>query len=106
MTKEIIFLLYLQFEKVYIYKPNTSRLANSERYIICKNFIPLKSIVLFELINILNIWNHIDKKNRIQKYINIKIYSILNIEKDSLLDHQYQKFVKIIDDITKKFEKN
>ena len=60
---------------------------------------------MFELINILNIWNHIDNKNRIQKYTNIKINSILNIEKDTFLDHKYQKFVNIIDDITKKFEK-
>ena len=27
------------YEKVYIYKPNTSRLANSEKYIVCKNYI-------------------------------------------------------------------
>ena len=38
LTQELIFLLYLFYNEVYIYKPFTSRLANSERYIICKGF--------------------------------------------------------------------
>ena len=33
---ELIYLMYRAFEKVCIHKPNTSRPANSERYIICK----------------------------------------------------------------------
>jgi len=35
---EIIYLLTMFYKKVYILKPNTSRYANSERYIICKDF--------------------------------------------------------------------
>lgn len=37
-TKEIIFLLSCLYEKVIISKPYTSRYANSEKYLICKNF--------------------------------------------------------------------
>ena len=37
-TVEIIFLLSNLYDYVYIYKPYTSRVANSEKYIICKNF--------------------------------------------------------------------
>jgi 23S rRNA U2552 (ribose-2'-O)-methylase RlmE/FtsJ len=37
-TVEIIFLLSNLYEYIYIYKPYTSRLANSEKYIICKNY--------------------------------------------------------------------
>ena len=37
-TCELIYLLSMFYEKVYIVKPNTSRYANSERYIVCKNF--------------------------------------------------------------------
>ncbi len=37
-TAEILYLLTCFYEKVYIVKPNTSRYANSEKYIVCKNF--------------------------------------------------------------------
>tara|TARA_B100000401_G_C52813234_1_gene725121 strand:+ start:1014 stop:2159 length:1146 start_codon:yes stop_codon:yes gene_type:complete len=39
LTAELIYILCSMYEKVYIYKPNTSRLANSEKYIVCKNYI-------------------------------------------------------------------
>ena len=34
----LIYLLFLCYKKVYIYKPKTSRPTNSEKYIICKYF--------------------------------------------------------------------
>ena len=37
-TLEILFLLCYFYKQVYIFKPYTSRVANSERYIICKHF--------------------------------------------------------------------
>ncbi|MDB4345580.1 SAM-dependent methyltransferase [bacterium] len=37
-TCELIYLLSMFYEKVYIVKPHTSRYANSERYIVCKHF--------------------------------------------------------------------
>lgn len=38
LSAEIIYILSSFYDKIYIYKPNTSRPANSEKYIICKNF--------------------------------------------------------------------
>lgn len=38
-TVDILYILSSFYEKVYITKPQTSRYANSEKYIICKNFI-------------------------------------------------------------------
>lgn len=35
---DILFILWCAYEKLHIYKPDTSRPANSERYIICKGF--------------------------------------------------------------------
>ena len=35
---ELVYLLSIFYEKTYVVKPNTSRYANSERYIVCKNF--------------------------------------------------------------------
>jgi 23S rRNA U2552 (ribose-2'-O)-methylase RlmE/FtsJ len=37
-TIEILYLLSYFYEKVHVYKPNTSREANSEKYVICNNF--------------------------------------------------------------------
>lgn len=37
-TVELLFLLSNLYENIYIYKPHTSRVANSEKYIICKYF--------------------------------------------------------------------
>ena len=37
-TIDIIYLLSCFYNEVYITKPNTSRLANSEKYIVCKKF--------------------------------------------------------------------
>ena len=42
-TVDIIALLSSMYEKVYITKPNTSRSANSEKYIVCKGFLPTSS---------------------------------------------------------------
>jgi len=36
---DILYILSSFYEKVYVIKPNTSRYANSEKYIVCKNFI-------------------------------------------------------------------
>ncbi len=38
-TIDLLAILSSFYEKVYIVKPNTSRYANSEKYIVCKNFI-------------------------------------------------------------------
>jgi hypothetical protein len=38
-SAELIYLLSTMYEKVYIVKPNTSRYANSERYLVCINFL-------------------------------------------------------------------
>ena len=37
-TIEIIYMLCNMYESVFLYKPHTSRTANSEKYIICKSF--------------------------------------------------------------------
>ena len=41
-TVDILYLLSTLYDSVYIMKPNTSRIANSERYIICKKFVKPK----------------------------------------------------------------
>jgi 23S rRNA U2552 (ribose-2'-O)-methylase RlmE/FtsJ len=42
-TIDIVALLSSMYERVYITKPNTSRTANSEKYVVCKGFLPASS---------------------------------------------------------------
>ena len=39
-TLDLIFLLSVLYENANVCKPNTSRTANSEKYIVCQNFLP------------------------------------------------------------------
>jgi 23S rRNA U2552 (ribose-2'-O)-methylase RlmE/FtsJ len=72
-TVEIIYLLSSLYESVYVVKPNTSRYANSEKYLVCKKFkynesekISKKFVAIF----------HVLSKMDLNKY---KIISILNV---------------------------
>lgn len=46
-TIDMLALLSSMYERVYITKPNTSRSANSEKYIVCKGFIHVSSYQFF-----------------------------------------------------------
>ena len=37
-TIQLLYLLYLSYDEIHIYKPTISRLSNSEKYIVCKGF--------------------------------------------------------------------
>ena len=49
-TIDILYILSSFYEKVYIIKPNTSRYANSEKYIVCKGFCYEKNDVFYPFI--------------------------------------------------------
>jgi 23S rRNA U2552 (ribose-2'-O)-methylase RlmE/FtsJ len=38
LSLDLLFLLYNLYDEMYLIKPNTSRLANSEKYVVCKGF--------------------------------------------------------------------
>ena len=70
-TIDMLYLLSCFYKEVYVTKPNTSRLANSEKYIVCKNFklentheVIIKLSSLFTIIN--------DNKP-IRRFLNIDI---------------------------------
>ena len=120
LTTEFIFLLYLFYDKVYIYKPYTSRLANSERYIICKGYKGISTLFLYELIQILDIWNEFDNKNKQNKetekedkfnfkrnceYKNIYIESILHLEQsDYFFKNKFMDFKNQLNIINETFQ--
>ena len=80
-TIQLLYLLFLSYDEIYIYKPTISRLSNSEKYIVCNGFKGFNK----EIINILS-----------KYYINT---DLLHIE---LSD----KFIKIIQEYNNIFVQN
>jgi len=62
-TLKYIYLLYLFYDEVYIYKPLTSRVANSEKYIICKNFQGVDDVTMTNLIDLYKKFDLYENKN-------------------------------------------
>jgi 23S rRNA U2552 (ribose-2'-O)-methylase RlmE/FtsJ len=50
-TVDLLYILAAFYEKVYIYKPNTSRFANSEKYVVCKGFLFYKKTPFFPFLH-------------------------------------------------------
>ncbi len=80
-TSDIIYLLSTLYKQVFILKPNTSRLANSEKYIICKFFKGDKSRIM----------NHIIREYPKMKTIT-HISSILNFELDYYYSNKIEEY--------------
>ena len=80
-TIQLIFILSSVYENVYICKPNTSRIANSEKYLICKNYKYNKNIINFFINNFENLFNS-----------NKNIYSLLNINIPYLFSSRLEEY--------------
>jgi 23S rRNA U2552 (ribose-2'-O)-methylase RlmE/FtsJ len=77
---QLLYLLNLCYDEVYIYKPKTSRPTNSEKYIICKNF-KIDEITRKNIISQLHILlNKIQKTS--SKYISFTLFD--NVPKSFL----------------------
>ena len=75
VTIDMLYMLSSIYNKVYICKPHTSRLANSEKYIVCKNFklddasnLVKRFSTLFPILNDQN-----GNEKTIQRFLNIEI---------------------------------
>lgn len=89
---ELLYLLTLCYEKVYISKLNTSRISSSEKYIICKNFM-LDEINIDILFNkLINAYDYINYNSNIIQLLNINIpyYFISKIEEINAIFGQQQ----------------
>jgi len=134
-TIEVIYLLCNLYESVFIFKPNTSRCANSEKYIICRNFknnnkkiitniienfdllinkvdviyslfnIELNQLFITKLQEINSIYGQQQLEN-IKNTINlIREFKILNIQ-HNLLNNNYNSFLKYLNIFNKNIEHN
>ena len=79
---EMIYILNSFYENVYVVKPNTSRYANSERYVVCKNFKRTSTSEFVKLfMNIISDMQsncYVDQilKNKVPYYFIVKIEEI------------------------------
>jgi len=108
LTVEMLYILYLCYDKITIYKPFTSRIANSEKYIICNGYIGIDNIFLDNLFNILNEWNK-NKLNTInQLFDELPILFIDTIKELNklIINNQIQSINNIINIIKNKHNLN
>ena len=108
----IIYLLSCFYDSVIISKPHTSRYANSEKYIICKNFkFNNTEEISIKFINILKVLETIDfNKSLITSIINIPMqaYYISHVKEINAIFGQQQidNILSTIKIITHKDRKN
>jgi 23S rRNA U2552 (ribose-2'-O)-methylase RlmE/FtsJ len=106
LSIDFLYLLQCKFEYMFIFKPKTSRLANSEKYIVCKGFRGINNTSeLDELFKVVTMFKIVDSQNNTQDNIlsqtGIGIthggtYTIIN----SLFGSIPEPFVKFINGIT------
>ena len=70
-TIDILYILSMLYGKVYICKPHTSRSANSEKYIVCKNFLLDDSTDIFKHLS--GLFPAINDNISIQRFLDIEI---------------------------------
>jgi hypothetical protein len=105
LTLDLLFLLQCCYRRIEIYKPYTSRVANSERYIICIDYKKMDSYYLDKLLSILIIWNALPDGliiDRIFKEIPIKFYNYIDKINWSIIKQQVDYINKTIEIINNK----
>ena len=88
-TLDLIYLLSSLYKQVYIVKPNASRFANSEKYLVCKHF---KGVSQNLISSIINQYHMLSKLNYISSIFdfNLDLYYINKIEEYNAIFGQQQ----------------
>ena len=74
-TIRILYIIYNLFESVHIFKPDTSRPANSEKYIVCLNYLDnISENKKKEFLEVIKEWYTLNENNKnSDKIINIDL---------------------------------
>lgn len=98
----LVFLMYRCFDEVSIFKPNTSRPANSERYLICKGKRPNTQRVLDYLFTVNTILQKRDKSKDVTHLVPLEIlktdnkfFDYLKVSNDEIGRRQIVGLLKI-----------
>ena len=107
ITQSLIYLLFVCYDKVYITKPNTSRSANSEKYVVCKGFKGINDNYLKKLYIIVNSFNYLGSKNMfVNKLFDISFAKDFNFNINRINAFFYEKQIKNIKETLKLIDKN
>jgi 23S rRNA U2552 (ribose-2'-O)-methylase RlmE/FtsJ len=79
LTIDFLYLLTNFYQRIYVYKPHTSRYANSEKYLVCKNLCKNVNNNLLDKFKSIIQDNNLNSINRILN-IDIPLYFLLSIE--------------------------
>ena len=89
-TIEILYILSIFYTNIYVTKPNTSRYANSEKYLVCTDFKYKDTYqISLKLHDILKVLNGVD----MEKY---EIVSFINIPKQLYFKNQIEEINSIL----------
>lgn len=106
ISQSFIYLLFLHYDEVFITKPNTSRSANSEKYIVCRGFKGIDEIILKKLYIIVKNFDYIYKNdmfiNKIFEYKDDNFKSNLNTINTKLFNLQINTIERTLDIIKNK----
>jgi 23S rRNA U2552 (ribose-2'-O)-methylase RlmE/FtsJ len=73
-TIDIIYILSSFYEKVHIIKPQTSRYANSEKYLVCNNFMPENNNQIYPIFkNAFSKMSAMDSSQHIYRFLKIPV---------------------------------
>jgi hypothetical protein len=109
LTLDFLFLLQCCYQSITIYKPFTSRVANSERYVVCSNFIGIDLYYLDRLLSILSLWDSLNENitlDRIYNNLPLNFYCYINKLNSSIIKQQVEYINKTINIIHNKYDSN
>lgn len=109
LTLDFLFLLQCCYNKITIYKPFTSRVANSERYVVCTGFIGIDSFYLDRLLSVLSLWNSLEANivlDRIYSNLPVKFYYYVNKLNSNIIKQQVEYINRTINIINNKYDSN
>lgn len=77
LTVDFLYILQCKFEYIYVFKPKTSRLANSEKYLVCTGFrSPCSESELVDLCKVVTLFETVEKQNnKLQDACNLESYN-------------------------------
>ena len=110
ITTQMLYLLQCFYENVIIYKPHTSRIANSEKYVICRNFRGIDTQVIENLSTLLINWNVMNNNQNNPETINYffkvipePFISYIKMINREIIDSQIKSINRVIEIIKNKF---
>ena len=83
-TIDLVYMLSLLYKHIYIIKPNTSRYANSEKYLICQYFKLDKNCIKNYIYKFEKIFSIINKNIEIKRFLNLNIPIIFKNKIDEI----------------------